>query len=103
MSEVNFENLLSTGAHFGHVTRKWHPSYEPFILMEKNGVHIINLEETLARLKKAQEFLSGIVKKNGEVLFVGTKKQARDVIEEEAKRGNCPFVVHRWLGHVRGI
>ena len=56
MAEVNFENLLSTGAHFGHVTRKWHPSYEPFILMEKNGVHIINLEETLAGLKKAQTF-----------------------------------------------
>ena len=61
MSEVNFENLLSTGAHFGHVTRKWHPSYAPYILMEKNGVHIINLEETLAGLKKAQEFFSGIV------------------------------------------
>ena len=98
MSEVNFENLLSTGAHFGHVTRKWHPSYEPFILMEKNGVHIINLEETLARLKKAQEFLSGVVKKNGEVLFVGTKKQAKDIVQQEADRCGMFYVVERWLG-----
>ena len=98
MSEVNFENLLSTGAHFGHVTRKWHPSYEPFILMEKNGVHIINLEETLAGLKKAQVFLSGIVKKNGEVLFVGTKKQAKDIVQQEADRCGMFYVVERWLG-----
>jgi len=98
MSDVNFENLLSTGAHFGHVTRKWHPSYEPFILMEKNGVHIINLEETLAGLKKAQDFLSGIVKKNGEVLFVGTKKQAKDIVQQEADRCGMFYVVERWLG-----
>ena len=98
MSEVNFENLLSTGAHFGHVTRKWHPSYEPFILMEKNGVHIINLEETLAGLKKAQAFLSGIVKKNGEVLFVGTKKQAKDIVQQEADRCGMFYVVERRLG-----
>ena len=98
MSEVNFENLLSTGAHFGHVTRKWHPSYEPFILMEKNGVHIINLEETIAGLKKAQDFLSGIVKKNGEVLFVGTKKQAKDIVQQEADRCGMFYVVERWLG-----
>ena len=98
MSEVNFENLLSTGAHFGHVTRKWHPSYEPFILMEKNGVHIINLEETIAGLKKAQDFLSSIVKKNGEVLFVGTKKQAKDIVQQEADRCGMFYVVERWLG-----
>ena len=98
MAEVNFENLLSTGAHFGHVTRKWHHSYEPFILMEKNGVHIINLEETLAGLKKAQTFLNGIVKKNGEVLFVGTKKQAKDIVQQEADRCGMFYVVERWLG-----
>ncbi len=83
MSKINFKNLLSTGAHFGHVTRKWHPSYAPYILMERNGVHIINLEETLSGLKKAQDFLSKIVKKNGEVLFVGTKKQAKDIVQQE--------------------
>ena len=98
MSEVNFENLLSTGAHFGHVTRKWHPSYEPYILMERNGVHIINLEETLSGLKKAQDFLSKVVNKNGEVLFVGTKKQARDIVQQEADRCGMFYVVERWLG-----
>ena len=98
MSEVNFENLLSTGAHFGHVTRKWHPAYEPYILMERNGVHIINLEETLSGLKKAQDFLSQVIKKNGEVLFVGTKKHAKDVIQQEADRCGMFYVVERWLG-----
>ena len=98
MSEVNFENLLSAGAHFGHVTRKWHPSYEPYILMERNGVHIINLEETLSGLKKAQDFLSKVVNKNGEVLFVGTKKQAKDIVQQEADRCGMFYVVERWLG-----
>jgi len=98
MSEVNFENLLSTGAHFGHVTRKWHPSYEPYILMERNGIHIINLEETLSGLKKAQDFISNVVNKNGEVLFVGTKKQARDIVQQEADRCGMFYVVERWLG-----
>ena len=98
MSEVNFENLLSTGAHFGHVTRKWHPAYEPFILMERNGVHIINLEETLSGLKKAQDFLTQVIKKNGEVLFVGTKKQAKDIVQQEADRCGMFYVVERWLG-----
>jgi len=98
MSEVNFENLLSTGAHFGHVTRKWHPSYERYILMERNGIHIINLEETLTGLKKAQDFLSKVVNKNGEVLFVGTKKQAKDIVQQEADRCGMFYVVERWLG-----
>ena len=98
MSDVNFKNLLSTGAHFGHVTRKWHPSYAPYILMERNGVHIINLEETLSGLEKAQDFLSKIVKKNGEVLFVGTKKQAKDIVQQEADRCGMFYVVERWLG-----
>ena len=98
MSEVNFENLLSTGAHFGHVTRKRHPAYEPFILMERNGVHIIKLEETLSGLKKAQDFLTQVIKKNGEVLFVGTKKQAKDIVQQEADRCGMFYVVERWLG-----
>ena len=98
MSEVNFKNLLSTGAHFGHVTRKWNPSYAPYILMERNGVHIINLEETLSGLEKAQDFLSKIIKKNGEVLFVGTKKQAKDIVQQEADRCGMFYVVERWLG-----
>ena len=76
MSDINFENLLSTGAHVGHVTRKWHPEYAPYILMEKNGIHIINLDETVRKLDKALSYVSKVAKKNGEFLFVGTKKQA---------------------------
>jgi len=98
MSDINFENLLSTGAHFGHVTRKWHPEYAPYILMEKNGIHIINLDETVRKLDKALSYVSKVAKKNGEFLFVGTKKQARDIIQEEADRCGMFYVVERWLG-----
>ncbi len=98
MAEISFENLLSTGAHFGHVTRKWHPEYSPYILMEKNGIHIINLDETLGKLEKALTCIGDVAKKNGEVLFVGTKKQARDIIQQEADRCGMFYVVERWLG-----
>ncbi|MDP6789018.1 MAG: 30S ribosomal protein S2 [Candidatus Marinimicrobia bacterium] len=98
MSEIKFEDLLATGAHFGHVTRKWHPSFKPYILMEKNGVYIINLEETIKCLEKACELIRSIVKRNGEVLFVGTKKAARDIVQEEADRCGMFYVVERWLG-----
>ena len=98
MSLIKFEDLLDTGAHFGHVTRKWHPNYKPYILMEKNGVHIINLEETISAFNKAVNFIQGIVKKNGEVLFVGTKKQAKDIVQQEADRCGMFYIVERWLG-----
>ena len=98
MAEISFENLLSTGAHFGHVTRKWHPEYAPYILMEKNGIHIINLDETIQKLDKALAFVSEIAQNNGEFLFVGTKKQARDIIQQEADRCGMFYVVERWLG-----
>ena len=98
MSKLKFEDLLVTGAHFGHVTHKWHPNYKPFILMEKNGVHIINLDETLRYLNKALEFISTTRKKNGEFLFVGTKKQAQDIVQQEADRCSMFYVVERWLG-----
>lgn len=98
MAEVNFENLLSTGAHFGHITRKWHPEYAPYILMEKNGIHIINLDETIQKLEKALHFVSDVARNNGEILFVGTKKQARDIIQQEADRCGMFYVVERWLG-----
>ena len=98
MSKLKFEDLLVTGAHFGHVTHKWHPNYKPFILMEKNGVHIINLDETLRYLNKALEFISTTKKKNGEFLFVGTKKQAQDIVQQEADRCSMFYVVERWLG-----
>ena len=98
MSIIKFEDLLDTGAHFGHVTRKWHPNYKPYILMEKNGVHIINLEETISSFNKAVKFLQDLVKKNGEILFVGTKKQAKDIVQQEADRCGMFYIVERWLG-----
>ena len=97
-SKVKFEDLLSTGAHFGHVTRKWNPNYQPFILMEKNGVHIINLDETIRHLDIALSFIIDKAKKNGEFLFVGTKNQAKDIVQQEADRCSMFYVVERWLG-----
>ncbi len=96
--QVSFKDLLGTGAHFGHVTRKWHPNYEPYILMERNGVHIINLEETIKHLNTAVDFIKKIVEKNGEILFVGTKKQAQDIVQQEADRCGMFYIVERWLG-----
>ena len=98
MSKVKFEDLLSTGAHFGHVTRKWDPNFQPYILLEKNGVHIINLESTIEAINKAGNFVKSIVEKNGEILFVGTKKQAQDIIQQEADRCSMFYIVERWLG-----
>jgi len=98
MAKVTFDDLLSTGAHFGHVTRKWNPNFKPYVLMERNGVHIINLEETLKGLEKAQNFVKDIVQKKGEILFVGTKKQAKDIVQQEADRCGMFYVVERWLG-----
>jgi small subunit ribosomal protein S2 len=98
MSKVKFEDLLATGAHFGHVTRKWNPNFKPFILMEKNGVHIINLEETIRHLENALDFIRSKTKKNAEFLFVGTKKQAKDIVQQEADRCSMFYVVERWLG-----
>ena len=98
MNKISFNDLLSTGAHFGHVTSKWNPNFKPYILMEKNGVHIINLDQTLLNLEKALKFISTKAKKNGEFLFVGTKKQARDIVQQEADRCSMFYVVERWLG-----
>ena len=98
MSNIKFEDLLGSGAHFGHVTRKWNPNYKPYILMEKNGVHIINLDETIRNLDIALDFISAKAKKKGEFLFVGTKKQARDIVQQEADRCSMFYVVERWLG-----
>ncbi len=98
MAKVTFEDLLSTGAHFGHVTRKWNPNYKPYVLMERNGVHIINLEKTIDGIEKAQNFIKNVVRKKGEILFVGTKKQAKDIVQQEADRCGMFYVVERWLG-----
>ena len=98
MAQVKFEDLLGTGAHFGHVTRKWDPNFKPYILLEKNGVHIINLESTIESIEKACVFVKDIVSKNGEILFVGTKKQAQDIVQQEADRCSMFYIVERWLG-----
>ena len=98
MPEVKFEDLLGTGAHFGHVTRKWNPNFKPHILLEKNGVHIINLESTIEGFNKAAAFVKEIISKNGEVLFVGTKKQAQDIVQQEADKCRMLYIVERWLG-----
>jgi len=98
MAELKFEDLLGTGAHFGHVTRKWNPNFAPYILLEKNGVHIINLESTIDAVNKASDFVQELVGKNGEILFVGTKKQAQDIVQQEADRCSMFYIVERWLG-----
>ena len=98
MAEIKFADLLKTGAHFGHVTSRWNPYFEPFVLMVRNGVHIINLEETIKNLNNAIQFLQDTVRDKGEILFVGTKKQAKDTVQEEADRCSMFYVVERWLG-----
>jgi len=98
MSEIKFDDLLGSGAHFGHVTRKWNPNFKQYILLEKNGVHIINLESTIEAVNKACNFVRDIVSKNGEILFVGTKKQAQDIVQQEADKCSMFYIVERWLG-----
>ena len=98
MADIKFQDLLGSGAHFGHVTHKWNPNFKPYILAEKNGVHIIDLESTISAITKASSFVKQIVSKNGEVLFVGTKKQARDIVQQEADRCSMFYIVERWLG-----
>jgi len=92
------KDLLDAGVHFGHLTRKWDPKMAPYIFMEKNGIHIIDLTKTLECLDKASYALKNIVRSGRKVLFVATKKQAQDVVAEEARRLNMPYVTERWLG-----
>jgi len=98
MAEVKIQDLLLAGCHFGHLTRRWNPKMRPYIFMERNGIHIIDLKKTLNNLNQASEAISEIIRKGGEVLLVGTKKQAKDVIRVEAERCGMPFVTERWLG-----
>ena len=95
---ITVENLISAGAHFGHLTSRWHPNYRPFIYMKKNGIHIIDIQQTIQCLQKASEVITQIVRNEGTILFVGTKKQARDVLQREADRCGMFYVVERWLG-----
>ena len=98
MSLVTMRQMLEAGVHFGHQTRYWHPKMAPYIFGERNKIHIINLEQTLPMFNDALNFLGKIAADGGKVLFVGTKRSAREVVGEEARRCNMPFVNHRWLG-----
>jgi small subunit ribosomal protein S2 len=96
--EVSMKDMLEAGAHFGHQTRRWNPKMKPYIYGAKNGIHVINLQKTYPLLKKAMEFVTTVASKGDQVLFVGTKHQAREVVTEEATRANMPYITHRWLG-----
>lgn len=98
MAQVTYKELLDAGVHFGHLTRKWDPRMAPYIFMEKNGIHIIDLNKTIACIDQTSEVLKNIVKAGRKVLFVATKKQAKEIIADEAKRLNMPYVSERWLG-----
>ena len=98
MAKLTYNDLLDAGVHFGHLTRKWDPRMAPFIFMERNGIHIIDLNKTLACLDEASNAIRNIVRSGRKVMFVATKKQAKTIVEEEAVRLKMPFVTERWLG-----
>ncbi|HEX5448498.1 MAG TPA: 30S ribosomal protein S2 [Gaiellaceae bacterium] len=98
MPVVSMKELLEAGVHFGHQTRRWNPKMRRFIFTERGGIYIIDLTKTQELLDEAHAFAKGIAERNGSILFVGTKKQAQDAVESEAKRVGMPYVNHRWLG-----
>jgi len=98
LATVTMKSLLEAGAHFGHQTRRWDPRMRPFIFTQRNGIHIIDLQQTVRRLDEAFEWVADTIAQGGTILFVGTKKQAQETIESEARRCGMPFVNSRWLG-----
>ena len=96
--KVEVKELLEAGVHFGHMTRKWNPNMAPYIYMERNGIHIINLYKTAAKIEEANEALRKIAASGRKVLFVATKKQAKDIVAEKAKAANMPYITERWPG-----
>ena len=98
MTQVTFEELLDAGCHFGHLKRKWNPNMAPYIFMERNGIHIIDLYKTQAKMDEAANALCQLAKSNKKVLFVATKKQAKDVVADLAKKVGMPYVTERWPG-----
>ena len=98
MTQVTFEELLDAGCHFGHLKRKWNPNMAPYIFMERNGIHIIDLYKTQAKMDEAANALCQLAKSGKRVLFVATKKQAKDVVAELAQKVNMPYVTERWPG-----
>jgi small subunit ribosomal protein S2 len=98
VSVVTMRELLEAGVHFGHQTRRWNPKMKRFIFAERGGIYIIDLQQTLERIEEAHSFARNLAERGGTILFVGTKKQAQDAVEEQAKRTGMPYVNHRWLG-----
>jgi len=98
MSRTNFKELLEAGAHFGHLKRKWNPAMAPYIFMEKNDIHIIDLNKTVVKIEEAANALKHIAKSGKKILFVATKKQAKEIIETTLEGTNMPYVTERWLG-----
>ena len=98
MAQIEYKDLLDAGVHFGHMTRKWDPRMAPYIFMEKNGIHIIDLNKTLASLDEACNAIKQMVRSGRKIMFVATKKQAQDIVTEEARRLKMPYVTERWLG-----
>ncbi|WP_026631736.1 30S ribosomal protein S2 [Dyadobacter alkalitolerans] len=98
MAQIEYKELLDAGVHFGHLTRKWDPRMAPYIFMEKNGIHIIDLNKTLSCINDAEAALKQIVRSGRKIMFVATKKQAQEIVTEEAKRLKMPYVTDRWLG-----
>ncbi|MCG2417706.1 30S ribosomal protein S2 [Aequorivita sp. F47161] len=96
--KVEVKDLLEAGVHFGHLTRKWNPNMAPYIYMERNGIHIINLYKTAAKIDEASEALKKIAASGRKILFVATKKQAKDIVAEKAKAANMPYITERWPG-----
>jgi len=96
--KIEVKELLDAGVHFGHMTRKWNPNMAPYIYMERNGIHIINLYKTVAKLEEAGRAMAKITASGGRILFVATKKQAKDIVAEKAKKINMPYITERWPG-----
>jgi small subunit ribosomal protein S2 len=97
-NKVEVKELLEAGVHFGHMTRKWDPNMAPYIYMERNGIHIINLYKTAAKIEEANDALKKIAASGRKILFVATKKQAKDIVAEKAKAANMPYITERWPG-----
>lgn len=98
MAKIEVNDLLKAGVHFGHLTRKWNPNMAPYIYMERNGIHIINLYKTAAKIEETNEALKKIAASGRKILFVATKKQAKDIVAEKAKTVNMPYITERWPG-----
>ena len=98
MKQTNFQEMLEAGVHFGHLKRKWNPAMAPYIFMERNGIHIIDLNKTLVKLDEAAQAIKNIAKSGKKVLFVATKKQAKDIVAEAASSVNMPYITERWSG-----